>query len=142
MGIFLCEENFQNAKQKISFLLKYLFENEIMTNLFQPSVPLLYPLKTSENLIGFLTFSGGIATENWAEINLPWCFEETYYWQVVWFVINLKVLMLLWLYFFMIPRITPNMDHHHTNKTLLENKIGKCKLIFMLFRWWCCSCMA
>ena len=58
IGHILCEENFQNAKQKISFLSKYLFENEIMTNLFQPNVPLLYPLKTSENLIGFLTFSG------------------------------------------------------------------------------------
>ena len=38
-------------------------------NPFLPNAPILYPLKTPENLFsGFLVFSGGIKWEHWPEM--------------------------------------------------------------------------
>ena len=37
----------------------------VFINPFSTSVPLLYPLIASENLRGFLIFSGGMEVEHW-----------------------------------------------------------------------------
>ena len=54
--------------QKVT-LIKQTWTKNVVTalNPFQPSVALLYPLKTSEKPKGFLMFSGGIAMRHWAE---------------------------------------------------------------------------
>ena len=41
----------------------------MLTNPFQASVPFLYPMKTSDNLCGFLMFSRGIEMEHWPKMS-------------------------------------------------------------------------
>ena len=133
--------HFQNAKQKISFLSKYLFENETVTFSAQCSIAIPPEDIRKPHWFSdvFRGYSNGIL--GWFELTMM-------FWRNRLLVSSLvcdkfKSSNVIMVYFFMIPRITPDiLYHHHTNKTLVENKIGKYKLMFMLFRWWCCSCMA
>lgn len=47
-------DHVQHLQQKIDLVL--------------PSVPILSPLKLTENIFGFLIFSGGIKWEHWKEM--------------------------------------------------------------------------
>ena len=43
-------------------------DQPVCINLFSSSVPLLYPLKASENVWVFFSFQGGTETENWTKM--------------------------------------------------------------------------
>ena len=57
----------------------------------QPGVAFLYPLKTSENLLGFLLFSGGIEKQHRVVMGLgslqKYCLHYTFFWLFL--IVNL-----------------------------------------------------